>query len=310
MSEVSAYSVKPRIFLIKPHHTIDDEMLDRFITRHVVPAFDMFPDINLTDADTERLLMSQEVANLPMDMFDAVEQALGALSEIIGVDWIAVPRSERKELFVAQVDHYEHIRYQAHLHVKHYIRFKNAFTIPYNKLDEALVRSLGSQTNLTELPFELYKIIQRHKPEEAQEYPETSIADGDDEDLSYLDGATVTLSEARKSIEEPLSNVESQPTLRKTVIDNQIVTPSSLPSAQRQLDSISKYKRLHNSVMELHDYLRTHMTTIAEYHSPDSDLAFKGIWHDGTDVVLLAFNLTDKRENSAWLIKFLSKDEL
>lgn len=313
MTKVLSYSVKPRIFLIKPHHTIDDEMLDRFISRHIVPAFDMFPDINLTDADIERLLMSQEVSSLPLDMFDAVEQALNALSELVGVDWIAVPRSDRKELFVAQVDHYEHIRYQAHLHVKHYIRFKNAFTIAYDRLDEALIQSLDGQTNLTELPFEFYKVIQRHKPEEVQEYPETSIADGDgrdDEDLSYLDSATVTLVEAKQSIAEPLGEVEPPVTTRKTMLDNQIIAPALLSPAQRQLDNTSRYKRLHSSVMELHDYLSTHMTSIAEYHSPGSDLAFKGTWHDGTDVALLAFNLTDKRENSAWLIKFITKDRV
>ena len=164
MNETNSYSIKPRVFLIRPHHTIDDNMLDRFISRHLIPAFDMFPDINLADADVDRLLMSKEVSDLPIDIFDAVEQSLNALSDLVGVDWVVIPRMMHRELFVAQVDHYEHIRYQAHLHVKHYIVVHNEFTIPYINLNNLLLHSIGSQPNLSELPFELYKIIQKNKP--------------------------------------------------------------------------------------------------------------------------------------------------
>lgn len=311
MTDISTYSIRPRVFLIHPHHTMDDEMLGRYISRRIVPAFDMFPDINLTDADIERLLMSQEVAGLPMDMFDAVEQALNSLSEIVGVDWVAVPMPSRKELFVAQVDHYEHIRYQAHLHVKHYIRFKNAFTIPYDKLSDEILQAIKNQINLSELPFELHKLIQRNKPEEPEQYPETSIADEPDEDLSFLDKPAIDL-EPTNALKHTITNTpqrEPHPAIavHKPVIDNKIITPEPLPTAQRKLDEVHRYKRLHSSIMELHDYLRTNMTAINEYHSSESDLAFKGSWHDGTEVTILAFNLTDKRENSAWLIKFLAK---
>lgn len=303
-ASVNTYSIRPRVFLIHPHHTIDDEMLDRYISRNIMPAFDMFAEMNLADADVDRLMMSSEVADLPMDLFDAVEQALNVLSEVVGVDWIVVPRSSRRELFVAQVDHYEHIRYQAHLHVKHYIRFKHPFTIPYTELDDTLLRAMGAQTNLSELPFDVYKIIQKHKPEEQPDYPETSIADIEDEDLSYLDAEKI--SEDEPPQEESAATetpVPQTPPVPKRVVDNQIITPDSISAAQRHFDDLNSFKRMHNSVMELHDYLRTNMISIHEYHNPESDLAFKGIWHDGTDVAIAAFNLTDKRENSAWLIK-------
>lgn len=304
--DVQTYSIRPRIFLIRPHHTIDDEMLDRYIGRYLIPAFDMFPEMNLADADVDRLMMSKEVADLPMDLFDAVEQALNVLSEVVGVDWVIVPRPSKRELFVAQIDHYEHIRYQAHLHVKHYIRFKNAFTIPYADIDDALLRVMGSQTNLSELPFDVYKIIQKHKPEEQPDYPETSIADADDEDLSYLDEAEMP----DDTTDEPLmpdtpkpSVPAPEPIVQKRVVDNQIITPDSLSSIQRHTDEISNPKRLHASIMEMQDYLRTNMIEIVEFHNPESDLAFRGKWHDGAAVSIFAFNLTDKRENSAWLIK-------
>lgn len=305
-SDVRTYSIRPRIFLIRPHHTIDDEMLDRYIGRYLIPAFDMFPEMNLADADVDRLMMSKEVADLPMDLFDAVEQALNVLSEVVGVDWVIVPRPSKRELFVAQIDHYEHIRYQAHLHVKHYIRFKNAFTIPYVSIDDALLRVMGSQTNLSELPFDVYKIIQKHKPEEQPDYPETSIADADDEDLSYLDEAEMPNDTTDELLmpDTPKPPVPApEPIMQKRVVDNQIITPDSLPSIQRHTDELSSPKRLHASIMEMQDYLRTNMIEIVEFHNPESGLAFRGKWHDGTAVSIFAFNLTDKRENSAWLIK-------
>lgn len=304
--DVQTYSIRPRIFLIRPHHTIDDEMLDRYIGRYLIPAFDMFPEMNLADADVDRLMMSKEVADLPMDLFDAVEQALNVLSEVVGVDWVIVPRPSKRELFVAQIDHYEHIRYQAHLHVKHYIRFKNAFTIPYAGIDDALLRVMGSQTNLSELPFDVYKIIQKHKPEEQPDYPETSIADADDEDLSYLDEVempdSVTDELLMPDIPKPPMPAP-EPIVQKRVVDNRIITPDSLSSIQPHTDEISNPKRLHASIMEMRDYLRTNMIEIMEFHNPESDLAFRGKWHNGAAVSIFAFNLTDKRENSAWLIK-------
>ncbi len=305
-SDVQTYSIRPRIFLIRPHHTIDDEMLDRYIGRYLIPAFDMFPEMNLADADVDRLMMSKEVADLPMDLFDAVEQALNVLSEVVGVDWVIVPRPAKRELFVAQIDHYEHIRYQAHLHVKHYIRFKNAFTIPYADIDDVLLRVMGSQTNLSELPFDVYKIIQKHKPEEQPDYPETSIADADYEDLSYLDEAEIPDDTTDELLmpDTPKPPVPApEPIVQKRVVDNQIITPDSLSSIQRHTDELSNPKRLHASIMEMQDYLRTNMIEIMEFHNPESDLAFRGKWHDGAAVSIFAFNLTDKRENSAWLIK-------
>lgn len=293
--------VKPRVFLVKPHHTIDDEMLDRYLERRLVPAFDMFPEISLADADVEKLLMSKDVSDLPMDEFDAVEQALSVLSDIVGVDWIAIQRAGRKELYVAQVDCYEHIRYQAHLHVKHYIRIRNPFTIPYTDLDEALLRLIGTKSNLSELPAELYSLIQRKKPEEQPEdSPKTSIADADEEDLSFLDN-DIEITNA-----DPLNNQDAP--VARPITDNQIVTAASLSSIQRKMDRVDSLKKLHSSIIEMQDYLRTNTTEISEYHSPDCDIAFKGIWQDGTSVHIFAFNLTDSRENSAWLIKIVEKD--
>lgn len=303
----SSNSVLPRIFLVHPHHTIDDDMLDRYLSRRIIPVFDMFPDINLSDADVERLLKSPDILNLPMEKFDAVEQALDVLSDLVGIDWVVIPREKSQELFVAQVDHYEHIRYQAHLHVKHYVRIRNAFSIPYGKINDDSLRAITNQINLSELPFELYKTIQRNRPEQPEQYPETSIADEPTEDLSFLDNPAIEAS-TKKDVTPDKPQHDPHPKLNhKSIIDNQIITPGSLSTVQRNLDDVQKYKRLHNSIMELHDYLRTNMTTLNEYHSPESDLALKGTWHDGTDVVVLAFNLTDKRENSAWLIKFASK---
>ena len=301
MSNANLYSAKPRVFLIKPHHTIDDDMLDRFISRRLIPAFDMFPEINLSDAEVDRLLMSKEVADLPMDIFDSVEQSLNALSDLVGVDWIVIPRTMRRELFVAQVDHYEHIRYQAHLHVKHYIVIHNEFTIPYSNLNNVLLHSIGSQTNLSELSFDLYKIIQQNKPEELESIPDRTIIEAQDEDLSFLDN---------NKEDDPIDIQPSSITQNKAIIDNQIITPASLPSIQRKMDDIFTARKLHTSVLEMQDYLRTNMSEIAEFHNADSDLAFRGKWNDDTPVKVLAFNLTDKRENSAWLIKILSENKV
>jgi len=301
MSDVKSYSIKPRVFLIKPHHTIDDDMLDRFISRRLVPAFDMFPDINLSDAEVDRLLMSKEVADLPIDIFDSVEQSLDTLSDLVGVDWIVIPRTTRRELFVAQVDHYEHIRYQAHLHVKHYIVIHNEFTIPYSSLNNVLLHSIGSQANLSELPFELYKIIQHNKPEEPESIPDRTIIEDQNEDLSFLDDSKE---------DSPVDIQSSQITPNKAIIDNQIITPTSLPSIQRKMDDIFMARKLHTSVLEMQDYLRTNMSEIVEFHGADSDLAFRGKWNDDTPVKVLAFNLTDGRENVAWLIKILSENKV
>ena len=299
MPEGNIYSVKPRVFLIKPHHTIDDNMLDRFISRHLVPAFDMFPEINLADAEVDRLLMSNEVSDLPIDIFDEVEQSLNALSDLVGVDWIVIPRTMRRELFVAQVDHYEHIRYQAHLHVKHYIVIHNGFSIPYTNLNNILLHSIGSQTNLSELPFELYKTIQTNRPEEPEILIEKTVEE-DDEDLSFLDNEDTENKPA-----------EIQPIVQnKPIIDNQIITPTSLPSIQRKIDDINAPRKLHSSILELQDYLRTNMLDISEFHSVESDLAFRGKWNNGASVIIQAFNLTDRRENNAWLIKIILENKV
>ena len=320
MSSVLTHSIRPRVFIVQLHHSIDDLMLSRYLERNIIPTFDMFPDVSLLNADVDRFMMSSEVADLPIAKFDLVEQAITVLSQLHGVDWVIIPRPNKSELFVALVEQYEHIRYQAHLHIKHYIKFKHSFTIPYSEVDEALLNVLNKSNNLDELPQDIYSLIQRHKPEFEPESIREDINDETDEVTSEeMPNVVVPLyTDAnyarRESAHPPVSNLEKianrmhlvvlkpEPKAALTV-DNQIVTHESLAHISHKTDDVLSYQKLHSSILALQDYLRTNMKDIEEFHSGESDISFRGTWHDDSQVKILAYSLNDERGHSAWYIK-------
>lgn len=295
--------MRPRVYVVKPHHSIDDSILDKFLARKIIPVLDVFPDHSIVDTDIDRLLMSDEVKSLPIDLFDIIENALNVLSELLGIDWIAVPRTNRGELLVAQVDRYEHIRYQAHLHVKHYVKVKQYFAIPYSTMNMSLIRAIGSSDNLSQLPNELYSIIQDNKPD-AQELREAVIGDNNvsTEPGQSNDDQSVD-TEDNDSSPVPHHELSGQQLNSPAHIDNQIITPDSIASISRHTDTVDNIKQLHSSIMELHDYLRVNMRSIAEFHSDECDIAFRGKWHDDSDIELLAYLLKDNRDHSAWVLQ-------
>jgi hypothetical protein len=248
-------------------------MLDRFLERKIIPVFDLFPDYNLQEHEPEVLLKNHEVLQLPIDAFDTVERTLKVIDDLMGVDWLIINREDRQELLFAKVDSYQYIPFQAHLYVKHYIKFTNLIIAPYDNLTETFVSEVNKYRHFDELNTAYYSFIQKHLPQQ-----EKSTETG--------------------SSSEPEQT--SQP-----VQDDTIITPNSLAAISRKTDEVTAYKSLHGSIMLVHDYLRTNMAEIAEYHNPESDIAFKGLWHSGEKVEVLAFNLTDNRNHSAWLLKVL-----
>lgn len=290
MNDIRTTSLRPRVFLIKQHHTISNQMLERFISeRKLIPAFDMFPENSLIESDIDKLMMSAEVSELPLEMFDRVEQAVNVLSDLMSIDWVVIPRTNNRVLFVAKVDQYQHIRYQAHLHIKHFIKFKESFKIPYNELTSSLLQNIGSLDNLAELPYELYSLIQKHRPDE------TPIVAADE-----IISSVVTISELEPEEEELILSISPKP-----VTDNQIVTHKSIASISRELDNINNHKKLHSSILELQNYLNDNMKNISEFHSPESDIAFRGEWHDDTQITVLAYSLNDQRGHNAWIINIV-----
>jgi len=269
-------AIAPRVYNIKLHHTVDDYMLDGLIHRNLIPAFDMFDDVSLADADSDALLAGSEVNQLPVDLFDKVENSIDVLNDLLGIDWLVLYRESRDELFVAQVNGYEYIRYQALLHVKHYIKITDChFSMPYVEIPVEIKDEIENSDNLAKLSRDILSFVKTHVP---------------------------------KSLVSAHTNVQKTtivPNIKKESYDNQIITPNSITNINRQKDDIVDYRRLHVSIFAMHDYLRDNLIEIQEIHSSDADVTFKGEWHDGTGVIIHAFNLTDDRDHTAWLMKLL-----
>ena len=296
MDQASTHSLRPQVYAVRQHHTVDNGMLSRMLHRNIIPAFEMFPDMPLVDVDIDTLMSRPEILSLTNADVDRVEQCLDSLIDLIGVDWVVMPLESAKKVLFAQVANYEYIRYQAHLHIKHYIKFKESFELEYEEIPDDVLQVILKADTLSKFSPDIYSFIQRHKPvKEAQppERPDTS-----------------------KSIEVPVvSNPINQlhvPESLKTTrqqSDDQLITARSLASVSRPVDSLTGYRRLHTSIMTLHDYLRTNMKNIHEYHDSDCDIAFRGTWHDDTEVKIMAYSLSDNRGHNAWAVN-ISDTEL
>jgi len=254
-------------------------------------------------------MMSNEVSDLSIDLFDTVEQSITTLSKLIGVDWIVVPRTNHRVLLAAQVEHYEHIRFQAHLHIKHYVKIKREFTIPYSKLDIEMMKVIGSATNLAELPDEFYTLIQNNIPAEIEENdneekPVIAEEESVKSNIHFVHPINNQTVSSLDRISKSMHVVELPPEPKvKPTKDNQIITHDSIAYISQSTDPVDNYKTLHSSILALQDYLRINMKDIYEFHSPDSDVAFRGLWHDDTPVEIMAYSLNDSRGHAAWYIK-------
>lgn len=306
MAKPKMNSRKPKTYLIERHQSIDEVMLDRYIERGIVPAFDLFPEFDLQGVVSDQLLNSPEIAAMSTARQKEARKALAMIKSIQKGDWIAILRPQRDELIVGEVETYVFIQYQAHLQIKHYIKIDNSFTIAYDRLPPQLLSSIMTQTGFTELPDEMYSVIHIQKsftaPQPVKAPPDTAKKSEMIKQASDAPRAEAPTSEQVAQMPPQSENepVKKQP---KPIRDNQIVSSSSLSVLQRKTDSVSAYKRLHVSIFAMQDYLRTNMPIIREIHLEKCDLAFCGEWHDGARVEIKAYSLSDQRGNVAWLMK-------
>jgi hypothetical protein len=166
-----------------------------------------------------------------------------------------------------------------------------------------LLEEINKAENLDELSSSMYSYIQANKPilpptPEAEFIPDVEEDGPTDEELEVIE------------MEHFIKVNEIKPFVREIpkVVDDILITHDSLANISSDMDSIDKYKKLHSSILALQDYLRTNMKDIQEYHSDDCDIAFKGLWHDGTNINVQSFSLSDAREHSAWYINILSSE--
>ncbi len=315
MSSVSTHSLRPHVYVVEQHHTVDDAMLDRMMERRIIPAFDMFPEQPFIDIDTDLLMSRPEIMSLSLDAVDQIEKCLDTLTELVGVDWVALPRLSKKSVLFAHVRSYQYIRYQAHLHIKHFIKFSENFSMNYEDIPENILNDILKTTTLSELPSEVYTFIQHNKPAPP---PMPAVepleqASDDDDDTEEPENVTANDITAIPQLDNPYERIRytgkslAKQTRQTATTDDQLVTPVSLSSISRTTDTTINYLRLHVSIMALHDYLRTNMNDIHEYHSPDCDIAFQGEWHDGVRVDIQAFSLSDTRGHNAWYINITQK---
>lgn len=289
MEQVSTHSLRPQAYAVRQHHTVDNGMLQRMLHRNIIPAFEMFPDQPLVDVDIDNLMSRPEIMSLSNSDVDRVEQCLDSLIDLIGIDWIALPLEFSRKILFAQVSNYEYIRYQAHLHIKHYIKFKESFELDYDDIPEDILQTILKAETLSKLPSEIYSYIQQNKPESKVETPSESAP--------IIVSKTVPV----PVITNPIDTLRNTVSPRQQA-DDQLVTPGSLASVSKPTDTLASYQRLHTSIMALHDYLRINMKTISEYHDPDCDIAFRGTWNDDSKVKIQAYSLSDNRGHTAWAI--------
>ena len=257
MAKPKMNSRKPKTYLIERHQSIDEAMLDRYIERGIVPAFDLFPEFDLQGVVSDQLLNSPEIAAMSTARQKEARKALAMIKSIQKGDWIAILRPQRDELIVGEVETYVFIQYQAHLQIKHYIKIDNSFTIAYDRLPPQLLSSIMTQTGFTELPDEMYSVIHIQKsftaPQPVKAPPDTAKKSVMIKQASDAPRAEAPTSEQVAQMPPQSENepVKKQP---KPIRDNQIVSSSSLSVLQRKTDSVSAYKRLHVSIFAMQDY--------------------------------------------------------
>lgn len=269
-----------------------EDVLERFVVReHIVPIFDMFPDYSLQGenaiVDIDMLLQDKQIMSLPNDAVDQVERLLNTIMEITAKDWVIIPMDSDKKVIVGRVERYEHIRYQGDRYVKHFLVLSNRRgEIHYEDLSREFITELHKSHHLDVLSSEFYNFVQRVIPEVFVEPPkQQAIIDVAQED----------------DIGSAMQDISKKP-LQKS-IDNQIVTPQSFSATSRQLDSVNKYRKLHESKELLYDYLLSHVIDLRKIPCDNCDLKIAGKWHEGENIELKAYELTDDKNHSAWLIK-------
>lgn len=305
MSNVNSYQLRPHVYVVKQHRTVDDQMLDRMLERRIVPVLDMFPDQPLVDIQPKILLSRPEVMKLSHMKVSQLEKSLDILTELVGVDWVIMPIKSKDQILFAHVKSYQYIRYQAHLHIKHFIKFGEKFTVNDLDLPSNLLEEIHKAETLDELSADIYSYIQKNKPiqapdivlDEPSEEPEEEPSD---EELESIEKHEFTKIHEIKPIEKETPRV----------VDDILITQDSLASISKNTDDLAKYKKLHSSILTLQDYLRTNMKGIQEFHSDDCDIAFKGLWHDDKRVNVQSFALSDSRGHSAWYIDITSTEDI
>ena len=300
MNKSNSYQLRPHVYVVKQHRTVDDGMLDRMVERRIIPVLDMFPDQSLAEAESEVLLSRPEVIQLSHMKVNQLKKTLDTLSELAGVDWAVLPIKSKAQILFAHIKCYQYIRYQAHLHIKHFIKFGESFTVNIIDIPTGLLEEINKSENLDELSSSMYSYIQANKPilpstPEAEILPDIKEEEPSDEELEVIE------------MEHFIKLNEIKPFVREIpkVVDDILITHDSPANISSDMDSIDKYKKLHPSILALQDYLRTNMKDIQEYHSDDCDIAFKGLWHDNTNVNVQSFSLSDARGHSAWYINII-----
>jgi len=288
---INTYSLRPHAYVVYPPRSVDGIMRDRMIARNIIPLLEFFPEQPLMgegiDIDVDRMMTRPEVLSLPNAAVDKLEKCLDTVLELTGIDWVVIPRESHNDIFFAKVDSYKYIRYQAHMHVKHYITITDSqFTLSIDDIPVDIVEAIKNAEHLDKLSNEIYDFIQTHKPAEK------------------LVGIPVTIDRVPIEFEtESENDTQADIKQHEHIVDNQIVSPRSFSTISRQLDDITHYQKLHISKELLHDYLMTHMLTINRSKGDDCDVLFTGTWHDDAEVLVRAYELTDGRQHSAWLIK-------
>jgi len=303
MNKTNSYQLRPHVYAVKQHRTVDDGMLNRMVERRIIPVLDMFSDNPLMDSNPEILLSRPEVMELSHMKVNQLEKALDALTNLAGIDWVVMPVKSKDQVLFAQVKNYQYIRYQAHLHIKHFIKFGESFVIDIIDLPTNLLDAINKADTLDELPNDIYSYIQTNKPAHASLSETEASEEGVDDEPIDKELEVIEMEQFINDINTE-NIVEKIP---KTTVG--IYTAhDSLASNSKRIDDIDKYQKLHPSILALQDYLRTNMKDIQEFHSDICDIAFRGLWHDDTVVSVQSFGLSDSRGHSAWYINIIISD--
>lgn len=287
---MNTYSLRPHAYAIYPPRSVDSIMRDRMIARNIIPLLEFFPEQPLlgegVDIDVDRMMSRPEVLSLPNIAVDKLEKCLDTILELTAIDWVVLPRQSHNDIFFAKVDSYKYIRYQAHMHVKHYVTITDSqFSLLIDDIPVNIVEAIKNAEHLDKLPNEIYDYIQTHKPaEKPVGIPVIVDCLPIEEQIEYE------------------NDTQADTNQYEHLADDQIISPRSFSAISRQLDDIAHYQKLHISKELLHNYLMTHMLTINRSKGDDCDVLFTGIWHDNTEVLVKAYELTDECRHSAWLI--------
>ena len=246
MNKINSYQLRPHVYVVKQHRTVDDGMLDRMIERRIIPVLDMFPDQSLTEAENEVLLSRPEVMELSHMKVNQLEKALDVLTELVGVDWVVLPIKSKDEVLFAHIKRYQYIRYQAHLHIKHFIKFGESFTVNALNLPTGLLEEINKAETLDELSSSMHSYIQANKPEivpiiETEPLAEIQEDGPNDEELEVIEMESFT------------KVIEIKPLTREApkIIDDILITHDSLASISTDTDDLVNYRKLHSSILAL-----------------------------------------------------------